>query len=212
MNQPNPVNARLLALGVVITALWAVAFRIGVTFGAAIEALSMASVLAVIVVVRAVPSLRDTLRPNVRDAVIGIVFGVFTVGATVLLYPPLRDLDLVPGLADEVRRFYGIVPFTLVVVPLIVLVAAAEELVWRGLFLAAFPNARTTAQLAGAIAVGAVAYALGQLGGAPVLGGVALFFGVLWGIEAKLTRGLVAPMLSHLIWTTSVFGVWPLER
>ncbi len=206
------MKTRLLALGLVITALWAIAFRVGVTLGAAIEALSIASVLSVVVVVRAVPEVRDALKPNVRDAVIGIVVGVFTVGATVLLYPPLRDLELVSGLADEVRRFYGIVPFTIVVVPLIVLVAAAEELVWRGLFLAAFPHARTMGQLAGAIAVASVAYALGQLGGSPLLAGAALFFGVLWGIEAKLTRGLVAPMLSHLIWTTSVFGVWPLER
>jgi uncharacterized protein len=197
------VNTRLLAL--LMTALWAAAFRIGVMFGAAIEALSLASVLAVLVVVRAVPEVRDALRPTVRDVVVGMVFGAFTVGATVLLYPPLRDLDLVPGLADEVRRFYGIVPFTIVLVPLIALVAAAEELVWRGLFLAAFPNRS-------AVAVGAVAYALGQLGGSPMLAAVALFFGVLWGIEAKLTRGLVAPMVSHLIWTTSVFGIWPLER
>jgi membrane protease YdiL (CAAX protease family) len=199
------MNTRLLALGVVITALWAAAFRVGVTVGAAVEALSLASVLAVIVVVRAVPEVRALLRPTVRDVVIGVVFGAFTVGATVLLYPPLRDLALVPGLADEVRRFYGIVPFTLVLVPLIVLVAAAEELVWRGLFLAAFPDARV------GILVGALAYGLGQLGGSPMLGAVALFFGVLWGVQAKLTRGLVAPMVSHLMWTTAVFGVWPLE-
>lgn len=200
-----------LALGAVITLLWAIAFRIGVTMGAAIEALSIASVLVVIVVVRAVPEVRDALRPNVRDVVIGVVFGALTVAATVLLYPPLRDLQLVPGLAAEVRRFYGIVPFTIVLVPLIVLVAAAEELVWRGLFLAAFPNARTSMQLAAAIAVASIAYALGQLGGSPLLGAVALFFGVLWGVEAKLTKGIVAPMLSHLVWTASIFGVWPLE-
>ena len=198
-------------MGGVITLLWALAFRVGVTMGAAIEALSICSVLSVIVVVRAVPEVRDALRPNLRDVVIGLAFGALTVAATVVLYPPLRDLQLVPGLADEVRRFYDIVPFTIVLVPLIVLVAAAEELVWRGLFLAAFPAARTSAQLASAIAVASIAYALGQLGGSPLLGAVALFFGVLWGVEAKLTKGLVAPMLSHLTWTASIFGVWPLE-
>ena len=96
------MKTRLLALGLVITALWAIAFRVGVTLGAAIEALSIASVLSVVVVVRAVPEVRDALKPNVRDAVIGIVVGVFTVGATVLLYPPLREPT--PALSDTARR------------------------------------------------------------------------------------------------------------
>lgn len=200
------MNTRLLALGLAITAAWAALFRVGVVYDAAIEALSFAAVLAVIIVVRAAPQVRDMLRPRARDAVIGVVFGAVTVLATVVLYPHVRDLALVPGLAVEVKRFYGIVPFTLVVVPLIVLVAAAEELIWRGLFLAALPKGAV------AIGMGAVAYALGQLGGSAVLGGAALFFGVLWGVEAKLTKGLVAPLITHVIWTASVFGIWPLER
>lgn len=202
------MNTRLVALGLAITAAWAGLFRVGVLFDAAIEALSFAAVLAVIVVVRAAPEVRDLLRPRARDVVIGVVFGAVTVLATVVLYPHVRALELVPGLAGEVKRFYGIVPFTLVIMPLIVLVAAAEELIWRGLFLAAVPKGAGAA----AIAMGAVAYALGQLGGSPMLAGVALFFGVLWGVEAKLTRGLVAPIVSHVMWTMSVFGIWPLER
>lgn len=203
-----PSHRRKLLVGVAATALWAGAFRFGVTTGLAVEALSLLAVLAVIVVVKVAPDVRDALRPDVRSVLVGLAFGAVTVFATVTLYPHLRDVlatQLGLDIDHEVRRFYDIIPFTAALVPLIVLVAAAEELLWRGLFFSAFDGKPVLA-----VGVSALAYGLGQLGGAPVLAGAALFFGVLWGIEAKLTKGLVAPMISHLMWTTSVFGVWPL--
>ena len=105
------------------------------------------------------------------------------------------------------RAYYLLVPFSAAALPLIVLIATAEELLWRGLFLTALARAPAAA----AIAIAALAYGIGQLGGAPLLGVIALLFGVLWGLEAKLTKGLTAPLISHVMWTTTILGVFPLE-
>ena len=130
-----------------------------------------------------------------------------------LVYPLLREAA--PWLAGDVRSFYDLVPFSFATLPLMFLVIAAEEILWRGLFFDAEsdrePRARTASAVF-AVIVGSCAYALGQLGpGVPVLALVALLMGALWAVEAALSKALVAPLVSHAIWTLWVFGVSPLE-
>lgn len=193
-----------LQLGLAATALWAAAFAIGSRVGMTLQALALVSVAVVLAVARAI-DLRPLLQPRRSDLLIGVGVGLGSIGATLALYPVLRAL--VP-IAEPVRAFYALVPFSAAGLPLILLVASAEELLWRGLFLSALRRS----PVAAAIAISALAYGIGQLGGAPLLGAVALVFGVIWGIEAKLTNGLVAPLISHVMWTTAIFGVFPLER
>ena len=76
-NRVNNVNKEL-RLGLAATVLWAAAFALGSRSGFTLAALSLASVLVVIAVARAI-DVRALLRPRMLDIVIGVVVGAVTV-------------------------------------------------------------------------------------------------------------------------------------
>lgn len=110
---------------------------------------------------------------------------------------------LLPGFLDRVTELYALRTGDRVatMVGPVVAMAVAEELVFRGV----------------------VQGSLGVLGGVLVYGAVqlvarnwaltaaALLGGAVWGLLAWWTRGLLAPVLAHLIWTGTLTFVWPLR-
>ena len=100
-------------------------------------------------------------------------------------------------------------PFSVeLVVVLTVLVVVAEEIVWRGLALAAI---RARASDVAAVLGSAALYAATQAGFGMSLPAVAAFgLGVLFGALRLWSRGLVAPTVAHLMWTTGLLWWWPL--
>lgn len=207
---PPPPRKRLYAVVAVAT----------VAFAAALAAKGVVSVwwtttaAAVLSLVLAAwvdrRGLARSFRWRRRDAAIGLVGGVAMAGATHLLYPLGRTL--IPALASDVTALYADLqapPGVLAALPLLVLVAVAEEVVWRGLLIDALSLSR---HLPAAVLASSLFYTLPQVGsGSAVLFGLAVVCGALWGAERVWTRGLLAPTLTHLVWNLLVFVAFPLE-
>lgn len=95
--------------------------------------------------------------------------------------------------------------------PVVVLVVAAEEVVWRGLAveLVARPGRRESVVWAAALGL----YVLPQLvGGSFVLILLAAVAGGVWTAQRLYYGNLVTPFLTHLLWDVMVFVVLPLDR
>jgi membrane protease YdiL (CAAX protease family) len=131
------------------------------------------------------------------DSVIGVgagivLYGVFWIGEQALVI-------VLPALAAEVGDLYAVKGETRpAVVPLVLALAGpAEELFFRGL----------VQQRAG-VAVGLAVYAAVHLWERKViLVLAAVLGGAYWGALLSLTGGLVAPILSHLVWAMLII-VW----
>lgn len=151
------------------------------------------------------------LRLDLRSVAIGIVAGLVMVAATYLLYP--LGMAAFPGLDPRVAQLYRPLqapPGPLVALPVLLLAVAAEELVWRGLVLDSL-----TARLPAApgVVAGAVLYALPQIAsGSAIVIALALVCGLAWGAERIRSGCLTAPLLTHAIWSTTVFALAPLVR
>ena len=155
-------------------------------------------------------ALRRSLRWRRRDVAFGVGGGILMAGATHLLYP--LGKATAPGLAPDVAALYGELrapPGVLAALPLLVLVVAAEEVIWRGLLIDALSLRR---RLPAAVLASSLFYTLPQVGsGSAVLFGLAIVCGALWGAERVWTRSLLAPTLTHLVWNLLVFVAFPLE-
>ena len=116
-------------------------------------------------------------------------------------------LDLEPAVASLYATLRK-PPGPVAGLPLVVLTIVAEEIIFRGLL-----QESLRARLGPARAIGAVAalYALANLGsGTWVLPVMALLLGLFWGWLAERTRGLVVPLLCHLVWDIILFVLLPL--
>jgi membrane protease YdiL (CAAX protease family) len=116
-------------------------------------------------------------------------------------------LDLEPAVAGLYATL-RMPPGPVIGLPLVVLTIVAEEIIFRGLL-----QESLRARLGPARAIGAVAalYAVANLGsGTWVLPVMALLLGAFWGWLAERTRGLVVPLLCHLVWDIILFVLLPL--
>jgi uncharacterized protein len=208
-------DLRVLAAGASLSALWLGAFSLGVRAEAPL--FSLGAIAAVVVLACAlVPALRPRLLPasgaaTTRAVVVGLAFGAASLAGTYLAWPLVRALA--PGVAADVGAFYGYLQAGPATVPLVCLVLVAEELLWRGALLDA-ARGRTRASGGAALAVVATSllYAAGQLGsGLPILAGVAMLLGCFWAVERIVTGSLLAPLISHAMWTLTVLVLRPLE-
>lgn len=142
-----------------------------------------------------------------RDIAIGLgCGGVMTVGTYAAYAVAAR---FVPGLARSVRDLYRTAGTDSLAIALLSTVAAivAEEVLWRGPLLRTLER-RTGRSLAIAISLGT--YVLAQTGSRSVIVALAaLVCGSIWLAERLWTRSMVAPLLSHLIWTLIVIHLWP---
>ena len=191
--------ALTVVVGVVIAAAgWGAMFAAGRRHFWTRAALAGAAIAAYAVAVEPHVIAHLLTRPRWElDAAIGVASGVvlyavFWIGEQALVV-------VLPALAAEVGELYDVRGETKpAYVPLILAVAApAEELFFRGL----------VQQRAG-IAIAVVVYGAVHLWERKVILVLAAVLGGLyWGALLSLTGGLVAPVVSHLVWAMLII-VW----
>ncbi len=137
-------------------------------------------------------------RPVVQPILIGAALAiVFVVGAFIVrLIPPLADQ--VRAVLDFARE--GSSPALLLIVT--VLNGIAEELFFRGALYASIPNRQ--------VPITAVAYAIATAAtGNVMLAFAALVLGVVVGLERRASGGILAPVLTHLVWSVAMLYALP---
>jgi uncharacterized protein len=144
-----------------------------------------------------------------RSIATGVAAGLVVVAATYLLYP--LGVAAFPGLDPRVAHLYrplSAPPGPLVAMPVLLLAVVAEELIWRGLLL----DSLTARLPAGpSVVAGAMLYALPQVAsGSAIVCAVAFVCGLLWGAERVWTGNLTVALLTHAIWSSTVFALAPL--
>ncbi len=153
-------------------------------------------------------ALREMLRPHPKPIVIGLAAGLLMALATHLSYGPISAL--VPFVKTGTAQLYletasrPRLAFGLLLVP----IAIAEEVVWRGAVQAAL-----TARFGTTVAIlaGAALYAICHAPiGAPVLIMAAVGCGLVWGALCATTAGLIAPMIAHVLWDEVLLFIAPL--
>jgi uncharacterized protein len=146
-------------------------------------------------------------RCRARDLAIGVGVGVVM---TVLTYPLYRlAVQLVPALAAVVAQLYrsSHQGHWLTALAWLVVIIGAEELLFRGAWLAVLsPRLGTRAAVGLSVALYAAAQAFS---GSLVVALLALCCGMLWTLERVLTGSLLAPLISHLIWTPTTILLRP---
>jgi NADH dehydrogenase len=151
---------------------------------------------------------RRRLVPTPRRAGIGLAAGALLYGLTRAGVWALRSLwPAWEGYARELASWKGGHSTAFLAVTLL-LIVAAEELVWRGV-LARFFVERLGVALG--LLVGTLIYVAAHAAAMnPLLWVAALGCGLYWGILAELTDDLTAPIVSHLAWDVMVMFVTPL--
>ena len=155
------------------------------------------------------PSARAVVGPKpLAGLLVGIAVGVAMSFATWGLYP--IAVDLLPVVQREVETLYDLLrqpPGPVRAFPLLLLVVAVEELVWRGLAVDVLSPSLGRWR---AVAVAALLYVLPQIAfRSPLLVVVALLCGLVWGALRARTDGLTAPFVAHLVWDILVFIAYP---
>ncbi|MDH3728036.1 MAG: CPBP family intramembrane metalloprotease [Myxococcales bacterium] len=153
------------------------------------------------------PALRSNLRaPTATSLIVGLAVGLLMSLATWWLYP--LSVSVFPPIQTEVETLYALLrqaPGPVRAFPLLLLVVAAEELVWRGVAIDLFSQSLGPWR---AMLFSALLYVLPQVAlRSPLLMIVALCCGLLWGALRVRTKGLAAPFVAHLVWDVLVF-VW----
>jgi membrane protease YdiL (CAAX protease family) len=139
------------------------------------------------------PGPRPLLVPVAYAALLA---GLFAVGGLVVRQIPALDTQ-VRHVLDHANQ--GSVPLLVVITALN---GVAEELFFRGALYAAttrYPVIVTT------LAYGAVTLATGNV----MLALAGLLLGTLVGLERRATGGILAPIITHVVWSTSMLFVLP---
>lgn len=199
-------KAEAVALAACVTAFCvAMGLRevLNIWIGTGVAALSSVLVLWI----GARPVLRSNLRaPDAMSLIVGLGVGVLMSLATWWLYP--ISVSLFAPIQTEVETLYALLrqaPGPVRAFPLLFLVVAAEELVWRGVAIDLFSKSLGPWR---AMLLSALLYVLPQVAlRSPLLIIVALCCGLLWGALRVRTKGLAAPFVAHMVWDVLVF-VW----
>jgi membrane protease YdiL (CAAX protease family) len=171
--------------------------------GAAIVAIALSAA-----VLRA--ELRSLLAFRLPDALLAAGLGVLMVAATHLAFR--IAVELAPSWGRTVSTLYQTIgettPGATIAVPLIALIVTAEELLWRGVAIGLTRRRWPRGTAAGA----AVAlYAAPQLiGGSWVLIAAAVAVGAVFTCQRLLTGRITDPLITHLVWSASIFSLVPL--
>ena len=140
----------------------------------------------------------DLRRPVAGAVVLGLALaGVFVVGALVVRQMPVidRQISSVLDHADQ-----GVTPLLVLIT---VVNGIAEELFFRGALYAASPRYP--------VVVSTVAYVIATLAtGNFMLAFAAVLLGVVVGLERRASGGILAPVLTHVTWSTAMLFLLPL--
>ncbi len=163
---------------------------------------SAALLLGAVVLERA--RLVPLLDLRLREVWVGVLGGAALAALTRLGYA--AAVAVVPGLAAPVSELYAAMrtaPSLALTVPLLLLIIACEEVVWRGLLVR---DARTCV-------ISALGYTVAQAGApSPLLMAIALGFGLVWGAQRLWRGGMLAVYLTHVVWNLATLVFWPLDR
>ncbi len=191
-------------------AVWMGAFLLITRLGTWAPLAVAGPLLAALVLVRE-PAARELMRPRASLLLLGLAGAAAMTTATYLLFallsrlvPDLRLLTI--GLYNELRA-PGFTPLERAA--LIPLVAAAEEVVFRGIALPdrGAPAARAVRAVAlNSIIVGAAHLASGNW----LLALVAALCGGAWGGLRVWTRSCVPSVVTHVVWDLAILVFWPL--
>lgn len=205
-----------LASSLLLSLLWAATFVVAVAQDRLYPLLGTMAVLVAVVSLLVAPALRrQLLRPRVVDVAVGAGFGVVLVLATQVGFT--RMSPYLPGLGADVAILYRVAAVTPARLVVVVVIAVAEELLWRGVLLDALqqrtgPAWRVAGVDVAAVVGAAVVYGAAQAGPRSVwlvLAGVGL--GTVWGLMRVRSRGVWMPIAAHLVWTLTILGAWPLQ-
>ena len=137
-------------------------------------------------------------RPVLQPILVGVGLSlVFIVGAFIV--------RLIPPLADQVRAVLdfageGTSPVLLLVVT--VLNGIAEEMFFRGALYASIRKRQ--------VLITSIAYAIATAAtGNVMLAFAALVLGVVVGLERRASGGILAPILTHLVWSVTMLYALP---
>ncbi|MCX5742926.1 MAG: type II CAAX endopeptidase family protein [Proteobacteria bacterium] len=198
------------AITLVVTTL---GFAVALALRARVDPWQSTAVAAIVGIALAVWTLGARLRPLFaippRAAVGAIGLGLGLVVATHLAFRGVVAAS--PSLAAAVRALYVSVavetsPILLFLLTTIVVIG--EELVWRGVAIEQFAAGRSRFAVA---AISVALYVLPQLaGGVPLLILAATGLGGLFAAQRLRTGRLADALLTHAVWSLSVFVVVPL--
>ena len=137
-------------------------------------------------------------RPVITPVLVGLALAaVFVVGALVM-----REIPPLAAFAESVLGYAraGSLPLLLVIT---LVNGIAEELFFRGALFAAIGRRRP-------VLISTVVYALATVaGGNPVLVFAAVVLGVVVGLQRRAGGGVLAPILTHITWSTTMLLVLP---
>jgi membrane protease YdiL (CAAX protease family) len=141
---------------------------------------------------------RDLRRPVAGAILLGLVLaGVFVLGALVVHQIPVLDRQVSTVLAHASA---GVTP---ILVFITVVNGIAEELFFRGALYAAIPRHP--------VIISTLAYTVATLAtGNLMLGFAAVLLGLVVGLERRASGGVLAPVLTHVTWSTTMLFLLPL--
>lgn len=160
---------------------------------------------------------RELLVPRQRALALGVATAAAMIVGTYAMYAALARAF--PGLAPATHSLYAVLNAegyrSGALAALVLVMAACEEIVWRGRPLTGAGDAMRShrlgwpvvARVAGvAILYGSVHVASTSL----LLGGLAAGCGFLWGLVRVGGRSLWAAIVTHAAWDLAILVAWPL--
>jgi membrane protease YdiL (CAAX protease family) len=138
-------------------------------------------------------------RPVLSGALIGLLLGgVFVVGGLIV-----REIAVFDDLVTQVLRLAEQGPLLLFFV-ILALNAIAEEMFFRGALFSALRQ-RYPVIISTVVYLGVV-----MAGGNVMLGFASISLGTVCAVERRATGGVLAPALTHLVWSSTMVLVLPL--
>lgn len=206
-SRPNPTPVADIAPVLLVSLAWALILR-KFQHGNVYELLGPFSLVVLALVFGRRPrAVLTWLRPSWSGAVFGLITGVAMSAATYPCYWLARTWF--PFLEGEVSALYrgAQLGFSPTDIAWLWVVIFTEEVLWRGRCYRAFAK-HVSPAWAGTLSV--VVYATAQLGaGSWIVSLLALTCGGVWMVLRAHTGGLLAPLVSHLVFTTTVIIVYP---
>jgi membrane protease YdiL (CAAX protease family) len=210
----KPAGIRLIALALLA---WALCFAALARYGTWLPFAFVGTALAVLAIgTKVVP--RELLHPSPSRVAVGVLAGVLMVVLTHRAYESLAAA--IPSVVPAAQALFGLLEVTgfsgTERALLIVLIAACEEVVFRGPLIVhaagktALRARRLSPQELRRIFGSATAYALATAPlGSPLLVLCAFACGAVWGAMGVVTGSLMLPILAHVIWDVGVLLLWP---
>jgi uncharacterized protein len=155
------------------------------------------------------PRLRALLAFRLPSALFAAGLGILLVAATHAGYDATTALfPALEAIVAELYRDIETSPPGIATALVIAMVVLAEEVLWRGVAVEVFERHLTQF---GAFAGATVLYAIPQvIGGSWLLVATALALGALFTAQRLHTGRLTEPLITHTIWSVSVFFAIPL--